>query len=145
MVCTNKCKRSLQCKLKILEVCHSLVLHFLTCSCPFLCDAQELFDHRDLSILILGLTQQSKEMKCNRHKSIRDSWWRNRHNSDFGLLHLNLTLRNLCASALSWRWEEPSHKGAFFAGTLMSSGPESNKCSQFTRCLQVLHVFLTAS
>lgn len=90
-------------------------------------------------------TPQSKEMKCNRHKSIRGEIDTVRIS---GFLHrLSVSsLANLCASALSWRWEEPSHKGAFFAGTLMSSGPESNKCSHqqmFTvyRCLQVLHVF----
>lgn len=89
-------------------------------------------------------TPQSKEMKCNRHKSIRGEIDTVRIS---GFLHrLSVSsLANLCASALSWRWEEPSHKGAFFAGTLMSSGPESNKCSQFTDVYRFFMFFHVSS
>ena len=44
-------------QLRVFEVGHCLILHLFTCSCPFLCDIQELLYHGDVPILVLGLSK----------------------------------------------------------------------------------------
>jgi hypothetical protein len=62
-------------------------------------------------------------------------WWMNHH-----LNHQHShQMRMKSASAFNCRWEEPSHRGAFFSGTLMSWGHSLQKTLQFSmfRCCEM--------
>ena len=100
-------------QLRVFEVGHCLILHLFTCSCPFLCDIQELLYHGDVPILVLGLSKIHASVNPQgSSRIVNDQYW--------SIWIIILIYNNIQSSTCGWSrmksdevgWSLPLHSAA---------------------------------